>query len=228
MNTKSNTIIKSIFKRLISKNYWYDVTLRTTIGKTIKQMTDFNKEEISTIKKTYTNLRKDNSHLIEDIQSEYHVSWCSMILSLYRICLSKGITQAEAMDIVEKIIFTNMDVQSTAKYVEAALDKSKDPFSYIVGSSKNQELNFFGHTFIFEREIDNENSYHLKVKKCLYYDYFKSYNVLELMKIACKYDMVSWTQGIVPEKHKLIFQRPFTIGLDGKDCEFNFDRITKS
>ena len=78
---------------------------------------------------------------------------------------------------------------------------------------------------MFKRTIDNKSCYHLIVKKCLYFEYFKVNNALELMKIACKWDLVSWTQGIIPKKHKFSFERPVTLGLDNKECEFNFDRL---
>jgi len=52
-------------------------------------------------------------------------------------------------------------------------------------------------------------------------------NAPELMQVACKWDMVSWTRGIVPDRHKISFQRPVTLGLEGMDCEFIFDRLDK-
>ena len=227
MNTSRKRMQKDFFKRLGSKNFWYDAALRTTIWNTIKQMTDFNKTEIISMKQTYAKLRKSNACLVDGIPSEYHISWCSIVLSIYMVSLSKGISPTEAMDQIERILFTNMKAQSVSKHIESALDRSKDPYSYIVKASKKQEKSFFGSTFVFDRKIDNENAYLLVVKKCLYYDYFKSNNAPELMRIACKWDMVSWTRGIVPEKHKVIFQRSATIGLDGKDCEFHFDRLEK-
>jgi hypothetical protein len=227
MKTKPKTSVKVFLERIASKTFWYDVSLRTTIWKTIKKTKYFDKTDIYLIKASYVNLKKLNAYLIDDVQSEYHLSWCCIILSIYNMCLSKGITQSESIDITEKIIFTNMKTQSISKFIESSLDKSKDPFSFMILSSKNQESNFFGKTFIFDRTIDTKDSYHLKIKKCFYYDYFKSNNSPELMKIACKWDMVSWTQGIVTKKHRMIFQRPLTLGLDNKDCEFNFDRIAK-
>jgi len=118
-----------------------------------------------------------------------------------------------------------MKPEVIANYIKLALDKTKDKFTYMVNSSKNQEKNFFGSTFTFYRKVDNNNSYHLRVSKCLYYDFFIKNNAPELMKIACKWDMISWTTGIVPERHNITFKRPVTIGLDNKDCEFDFDRI---
>jgi hypothetical protein len=116
-----------------------------------------------------------------------------------------------------------MEAESVAKYMEQALDKARNKFAYIVNSSKKQELNFFGKTFEFNRAIDNENKYHLNVRRCFYYGFFKENNAEELMKIACKWDLISWTRGINKERHGIIFERNVMLGNKEKDCEFIFE-----
>jgi hypothetical protein len=43
------------------------------------------------------------------------------------------------------------------------------------------------------------------------------------MKIACKWDLISWTRGINKERHGIIFERNVMLGNKEKDCEFIFE-----
>jgi hypothetical protein len=212
------------FKRLLIKTFWYDIALNFTIWKTLNNSKEFNREKIKFIRKRYYDLKRINKSFIIDIQSEYHISWCSIILAIYEMCIKSGFSQEQALDITENMVFTNMNPESVANHINKALDKTNDPFFFMVKSSKNQEKYFFGSTFRFYQSIENSNSYHLRVSNCLYYNYFKKNKAPELMRIACKWDMISWSKGIIPEKHGIIFKRPITLGLDNKDCEFDFDR----
>jgi hypothetical protein len=212
-------------QRLFYTNFWYELSLNLTIWGTLKKTSGFNPEEIKKTKKRYKQLKIINRNFIKDIQSEYHVSWCSIILAVYETCKSKQMSQEESIAVTEKAIFTNMRPDAIAHYIKISLDKAKDAFAAIVKSSKNQETKFFGSTFVFYRPVDTPDSYHLRVSDCMYNNYFRKNGAPELMKIACKWDMVSWTKGIIPEAHKVVFKRPITLGLDNKDCEFDFDRI---
>jgi hypothetical protein len=212
-------------KRLVSMNFWYELSQNLTIWGTLRKIPDLNSIDIKKIKQEYKFLRKDNQIFIDDIQSEYHVSWCSIILAIYRVCTEKGIDKKRSMEITEMAVFSIMKADSISKYIENTRDKSNDTFKYMVNASKNQEKFFFGKTFIFDRKKDDSKSYHVHVSRCLYFDLFNKNHVTELMEIACKWDMISWSCGIKPQKHKIVFERPFTLGLDGRNCEFNFDKI---
>ncbi|RHX88713.1 L-2-amino-thiazoline-4-carboxylic acid hydrolase [Leptospira stimsonii] len=213
------------FKRILSKNFWYELLQNITIWKTIKKTSKFSSFEIKKIREEYNRLKKTNRIFIRDIQSEYHVSWCSIILSIYKACLGKGMKNADAIRLTEEIIFSNMNAEGISKFIETALDKSKDPFNFIVTASKQQETNFFGNTFRFSRIKDGFDSYHVHVNECMYNEFFKENAYPELMTIACKWDMISWSRGIKQEKHKIFFERPVTLGLNGEDCKFKFERI---
>ena len=212
-------------RRLVSMNFWYEVTQNLTIWGTLKNTAGFNPRDIRNVKNKYKELRRKNRALIDDVPSEYHVSWCSLVLAIYQTSMEKGLNKKEAMNLTEKTVFTNTKADDISRYIEAALDKSKDPFGYMVNASKHQEDRFFGKTFGFVRTKDDENSYQVRVNRCLYCDYFKKNNAPELMKVACKWDLISWSQGIIPDRHKVMFKRPVTLGLDGKDCVFSFKKI---
>jgi hypothetical protein len=212
--------------KFFNKNYWYGLTLKLTIQKTLKETGKFNKTEIKDILADCKSVFTSNKSRIIDYQSEFHVLWCSVITAIYLKAKAMNFNEEHAIELTKEIIFSNMGAASIAKYMAKALDKAECKFIYIVNSSKKQEVDFFGKAFIFLRTVDNENKYHLLVKKCFYYDFFKETGNPELMKIACEWDLVSWAGAIDEEKHKVKFERNVTLGASEKVCEFIFERIT--
>ena len=210
-------------KRIVNANFWYNLNQRLTIASTLRKRGNFDKSEISSIKRQYKKLYKGNVYRIKDVQSEYHVSWCAIVAAIYIESL-KVSTKENALKRTRDIIFKNMNPESVAGYIAAAMDKAKDKFRYIVKSSKQQEEKFFGTTFVFSRPCDTSALYHLRVHKCLYNDFFREMGFPELMIIACEWDIVSWTKGIDEKRHKVAFTRPATLGLDSKECEFIFKK----
>ena len=212
--------------KIFTNNFWYDLMLRLTYFQTLSKGL-FNKDEIRNIKIEFENLISKNKFLLGDVYSEFHLSWCSAILATYHACLNKGIEKKEAVEFCEQAIFENMQAGAISRRIEIMLDKSKDPFRAIVNSSKYQEEKFFGNTFVITREVDDENRYEALIHKCFYNDYFRGNGAPELMRIACRWDFISWAKGIIPEKHGIKFTREVTLGLDGKECPFYFERIKK-
>jgi hypothetical protein len=190
----------------------------------LKSKDVFSEDEIREIKKVFRQSIQSNRRMLGDTFSRFHLSWCSAILATYRVCLKKGMSEAEAIDFSETAIFENMHADEISARVRQTLDKARDPFRAIVNASKHQERHFFGNTFSFSRNIDDENHYLAVVQKCFYNDFFRANGSPQLMKIACKWDFISWGKAIIPERHGLTFSRPVTLGLDGGECPFSFDR----
>ncbi len=216
--------MKRMFQRFTRITFWYEFHLNFTYWNTLKKYDVFNSEELRSIKSEYKKLKEKNVEFVKDIQSEYHLSWCCLIHSVYVACMNKGFGMDRSIEITETSLFENMNVDKIANYISKALGKSRNPFEYMVKVSKNQERNFFGSTFVFSRPRDDQDSYRLLVHNCMYNNYFRKQNLPELMQIACKWDMISWSKGIHPKKHKMLLSRPVTLGLNGTNCEFNFDR----
>jgi hypothetical protein len=212
------------FKRLFTLSFWYEVSLNVTIWGTLRKTGKFDRADIKSIEEKYRQLKKKNRYLIKDIPSEYHLAWSSIMLAIYDVCMEKGNGQEQSISITENVVFSNMKSDTVAGYVKKALDKAKDPFKEMVKTSKKQEKDFFGSTFRFSRLVDDDRAYLARVSDCFYLNYFRNNNALELMQIACKWDLISWSKGIIPEKHGLTFSRPFTMGLDDKDCDFGIKR----
>ncbi|EPG74979.1 L-2-amino-thiazoline-4-carboxylic acid hydrolase [Leptospira fainei serovar Hurstbridge str. BUT 6] len=219
--------LRKVFRRLFITNFWYELSMNLTYWKTLKNSPIFNPEDIKRIKANYRNFKKQDKSYLVDIQSEYHLSWSCLIRATYDRCIENGFSIDRSIEITENLLFENMKPDKIAKYILKALNKSKDPFQYMVNVSKRQESNFFGSTFSFSRATDDLNSYHLLVHDCFYNSYFRRHQVPELMKIACKWDLISWSKGVSQDRHGITFSRPTTLGLNDSDCQFNFERVPK-
>jgi hypothetical protein len=207
------------------QNFWYDVILKLIYFKSLKKNGIFDKDEIAVIKKEFKIIVSDNKSMPGDVYSDFHLSWCSAILATYKACLKKKMTKEKSIEFTANAIFENMKADNIAQRIKTMLDKSNDPFKTIVNSSKYQEENFFGSTFVITRPIDDDNHYLCIISKCFYNDFFRRNESQELMQIACRWDYISWTKGIIPDKHKIKFERKTTLGLDNQECPFDFERI---
>ena len=214
-----------MFKRLFVCTSWYRWMMEVTIRSTLRKSGNFTQEDIGRIWNLYRETMKKLSDMLEDISSEYHLAWSVMIYAIYRICLQNGIENDRAIELAGEIVFDNMGAQNYGIYLEKMLDKSKNPFDTMVKISKKQETEFFGSTFRFERVFDTTERYSSLVHRCFYLDVYRRLETPELMKIACRFDLISWSQGINPEKHKVFFSRPKTLGLDGVPCDFSFRKL---
>lgn len=206
-------------------NFWYDLALRTTIASTLTKHGRFTREDLRRTRDAYRGFRRGNYLMVKDLLSEYHLSWSSMVAAIYLTLREKGCGLDEAVEATGDLVFKNMGSDSVAGYISVALDRAKDRFAYIVRSSKRQEVGFFGTTFEFYRPTDTEGAYRLRVRSCFYNDFFRKNGLPELMRVACRWDIISWSKGIVPERHGIRFSRPKTLGLDNVDCEFDFERL---
>jgi hypothetical protein len=214
-----------MLRRLLHMTFWYDLALRTTIATTLKKRACFTAREIEDTRGTYLRLYREHRTSISDIQSEYHLSWSSMIASIYLTLKGRGMAASEAVELTGALVFENMGADAVAGYIAKGLDRAKDCFAYIVASSRRQEVSFFGRGFGFYRPVDSDKAYHLRVRKCFYLDFFRKIGFPELMAVACEWDLISWSKGIDPVRHGISFSRPLTLGLDDSDCQFDFEKL---
>jgi hypothetical protein len=98
---------------------------------------------------------------------------------------------------------------------------SGNPFEQIVDASRMRGQYFFGSTFTFEREQDDEHAYLLNVTSCFYHNFFSKNNAPELTAIFCEFNNI-WIEHIDSKKHNFRFERTETMGFGGRKCSFYF------
>jgi hypothetical protein len=102
------------------------------------------------------------------------------------------------------------------------LDQADDPFTALVAVSKEREKSYFGPSFRFERPVDDDDTYVLDVRRCLFHEVLVAAGRPELQPILCRFDL-NWVDAIQPARHHLRFVRPVTFASD-TTCRMLFTR----
>jgi hypothetical protein len=170
------------------------------------------------------NFEKQHASWVKDEPSKFHLQFMSLILAGYRT-LSEFMTREDALALVKTAVIepNRKDMLEGVKY---ALDYAPDPMVVIVDASREREEFFFGKTFIFERNQDDQQAYILHVKQCFYHQFAMTNDAPELMQILCEWDWL-WANAIEPVRHNFSFELPTTLGYGGDMCRFCFRRLTK-
>ncbi len=168
-----------------------------------------------------TELERQYFDWIEDEPSKFHLRLMSCLLASYR-ALTELMPQAEALTLV-KTALLEPNRAALREGVGYALDHAPAPMSVLVDASKAREAEFFGQTFTFERQQDDDRAYILLVKRCFYQRFAVANGAPELMQILCEWDWL-WATAIEPAKHGFGFELPTTLGYGGDACRFCFRR----
>lgn len=163
-------------------------------------------------------------HLIKNELDKGNVFFTLIAVAAYDTFLEIGFSKEEALLYTDECINKpgrSYIIDGTRKM----LDYSSDPYQSLVTASKEREQNFFGESFEFYRQIDNEYGYVLHVKKCLFHLVLEELNRQELQHSLCRMDL-GWINGIIPEKHNLQFVRPITFAT-GNTCQMWFMKKEK-
>jgi hypothetical protein len=171
------------------------------------------------IHKEIDKTQADFQDWITDEPSRYHLQTVATVLATYLILKNKD-SKEEALNTIRKAFIEPFRKYGKEK-TSLTLDSSDNPFKEIVDVSRLREQYFFGSTFTFEREQDDEQAYLLNVTNCFYHNFFSINNVPELTAIFCEFDNI-WIENIDSKKHDFYFERKTTIGLGGKTCPFHF------
>lgn len=164
-------------------------------------------------------IQSDFQDWITDEPSRYHLQTVATILAAY-LMLKKIGSKEEALNSIRKAFIEPFREYGREK-TSLTLDTSNNPFTAIVDVSRLREQYFFGSTFTFEREQDDEQAYLLNVTNCFYHNFFAKNKVPELTPIFCEFDNI-WIENIDSKKHNFHFERTTTIGFGGKLCPFHF------
>lgn len=102
------------------------------------------------------------------------------------------------------------------------LDHSDDPFTALVAAGKQREQSYFGPSFHFERPVDDDDTYVLDIRRCLFHEVLVAAGRTELQPVLCRFDL-NWADAIDPDRHHLRFVRPVTFAT-GTTCRMVFTR----
>lgn len=107
----------------------------------------------------------------------------------------------------------------------AMLDAAEDSFAAVVAASRGREEEWFGPSFGFLRPLDDEHTYVLDVRRCLFHEALAALGRPDLQEILCRFDL-NWADAVDPERHGVAFVRPITYA-SGDVCRMVFSRVER-
>ncbi|WP_284036515.1 L-2-amino-thiazoline-4-carboxylic acid hydrolase [Neobacillus sp. 114] len=179
------------------------------------------KEKANEARWLFRTILADNKSLATDKPTEFNLIFSSMVLAAYRVLKKYEYTNWEEILRYSLIDRTKKKQQFFMK-IYLLLDRN--PFKRIVKISKVKQLKHYGNqNFTHEIVKDTEKSYHLHIKKCFFFDFFRSHNALEVMPMFCSMDDI-WGDLLLPHKHGVSFTRPQLLSKGDSHCFFKFEQ----
>lgn len=182
---------------------------------------DFPATALPGIRSGYEDLVSANRHQIVDEPARYNLRMTMALLAAHHY-LEPRLGRAESLAAV-RVAFVEPFADVVRAQTAALLDAAADPFAAMVAVSKSREEYAFGAGFRFERPADDDQRYHLDIRRCFYHDVLVANSAAELTPVMCEFD-ANWIEAIDPDRHGFRFERETTIGRGATHCPFYFDR----
>ena len=169
----------------------------------------------------FFNVLEENKNWATDKPTEFNLIFTSMVLAAYRVLKKYEFSNWE--DILRYCLIDRTK-RKQQFFMKLYLFFDRKPFKRIVKISKTKQIKHYGNqNFTHHIVKDNEQSYHLHIKKCFFFDFFRSNNAMEVMPLFCSMDNI-WGDLLFPHKHGVKFTRPQLLSKGDSHCFFKFDR----
>lgn len=166
-----------------------------------------------------------SKHLIADDAAVGHLELGALVLETHRAL--ESVVPHEVLLEALRFAFVEPDRQAVQEGTRAALDHAENPFKMLTAISKDRETSYFGQSFVFEHAQDDGHANLVNIHKCIWNDFLREQQAVELMPIFCAYDH-NWIEAIDTAQHSVRFERPTTLGTGGDCCRFWFIRTEPS
>jgi len=164
---------------------------------------------------------EENKGWATDKPTELNLIFTSMVLAAYKILKKYGYSNWE--DVLHYCLIDRTKKKQQF-FMKLYLLFDRKPFKRIVKISKLKQIKHYGNqNFTHHIAKDTKQSYHLHIKKCFYFDFFRSHNALEVMPIFCSMDDI-WGDLLSSNKHGVSFTRPQLLSKGDSHCFFKFEQ----
>ncbi|WP_017556597.1 L-2-amino-thiazoline-4-carboxylic acid hydrolase [Nocardiopsis baichengensis] len=178
----------------------------------------------SALRARQASLEEANRSLIVDAPARQNLRLATALVAAYEV-LRPGVGREAAVEAVGAALNEPFG-DAVREGTRARLDEAEDAFLSIVEMSKAREEHAFGKGFVFDRTVDDDERYHVEVRRCFFHDVMAANGTPELTPILCAFD-ANWIDAIDPDEHGFRFERPTTIGTGGTHCPFHFERTAR-
>ena len=178
------------------------------------------KEKAKEAHKLFFTVLEENKSWATDKPTEFNLIFTSMVLAAYRVLKKYEYRNWEE---ILRYCLIDRTKKKQQFFMKMYLFFDRNPFKRIVKISKAKQIKHYGNqNFTHHTVKDTEQSYHLHIKKCFFFDFFRSNNAIEVMPIFCSLDDV-WGDILLPHKHGVKFTRPHLLSKGDSHCFFKFD-----
>lgn len=182
------------------------------------------KEKANEAHKLFLTFLDENKSLATDKPTEFNLVFTSMVLGAYRVLQKYEYRNWEE---ILRYCLIDRTKKKQQLFLKMYLFFDRKPFKRIVKISKTKQIKHYGNlNFTHHIVKDTGQFYHLHVKKCFFFDFFRSNNAIEVMPIFCSMDDI-WGDILLPDKHGVKFTRPQLLSKGDSHCFFKFDRTDK-
>jgi len=169
----------------------------------------------------FYNIKEENKNWATDKPTEFNLIFTSMVLAAYRVLKKYEYSNWE--DILRYCLIDRTK-RKQQFFMKLYLFFDRKPFKRMVKISKTKQVKHYGNQNFTHHVVKDDNqSYHLHIKKCFFFDFFKANNALEVMPLFCSMDNI-WGDLLVPHKNGVQFTRPKLLSKGDSHCFFKFDR----
>ncbi|KMY55866.1 hypothetical protein AC623_19580 [Bacillus sp. FJAT-27231] len=179
------------------------------------------KEQTKEAQKLFVEILEENKAWATDKPTEFNLIFTSMVLAAFRVLKKYQYTNWEE---IIRYCLMERTKKKQQFFMKLYLFFDRKPFKRIVKISKAKQVKHYGsQNFTHHIAKDTNQSFHLHVKKCFFFDFFCKHDALEIMPIFCSMDDI-WGDLLLPHKHGVQFQRPQLLSKGDEHCFFKFDR----
>ncbi|MFC3884880.1 L-2-amino-thiazoline-4-carboxylic acid hydrolase [Bacillus songklensis] len=177
---------------------------------------------VQEIQQRYKIILQENQSWIVDKPTELNIIFTSMVLSTFQTLKDRSIKDWESI-IRYSLVEHSQEKQRFFMKLFLRLDPT--PFKRIVNISKWKQVNHYGDQhFQYDILTDTDRNYHFHIKKCFFFDFFRSHDALEMMPLFCSLDNI-WGDLLKNPKYGVRFERPQLLSKGDPHCSFQFENL---
>lgn len=173
------------------------------------------------IEKKKSELIAQNSHLADAALTQMHIAVTCLALATFEVLLQEH-DRPHSLELTQAAFVGSVGNKVTSGTKEM-INNATDPFQEIVTVSKQREDHYFGRSFSFERQQDDNSAYRLDITGCFYHQLLAAHGAADLTPAFCAFDG-NWIEAIDSKTYGFRFERPTTIGWGHDRCRFYFFR----
>jgi L-2-amino-thiazoline-4-carboxylic acid hydrolase-like protein len=175
-------------------------------------------------------IANENEALAVDAAGRRWLTLCSVLLAGYRTLLPLVGGRPAALAVLQSAMtrpFTAGIHAFLRDRFSISQDAPEEAFERIAETFQSRGQERFGRAFRFVPDGRDEAQSCTIITKCLFNDFFRANDAVELTAVCCAMDYV-WAEELAHPRYRVRFERPTTLAADDDACRFQFFRTSSA